>query len=71
MQRIVLIAGFEAFNTGLYRTAAALAIARCPELDIQVFCDRDLTTHPDIIAAALQEAQVFFASLIFDYNQVL
>ncbi len=31
MQRIVLIAGFESFNADLYRQAAQLAQARCPE----------------------------------------
>ena len=71
MPRIVLIAGFEAFNTRLYQQAADLAQARCPDLDIRVFCDRDLTTQSDAIAAALQDADVFFASLIFDYDQVL
>ena len=71
MPRIVLIAGFESFNTGLYRQAAQLAQIRCPELDIQVFSDRDLTSQPEVVAAALQEAQVFFGSLLFDYDQVL
>ena len=71
MPRIVLIAGFEAFNTRLYQQAADLAQARCPDLDIRVFCDRDLIAQPDAIAAALQDADVFFASLIFDYDQVL
>lgn len=71
MPRIVLIAGFEAFNTQLYQQAAELAQQRCPDLDIRVFCDRTLTTQPDTIAAALDGADVFFASLIFDYDQVL
>ncbi len=71
MPRIVLIAGFEAFNTRLYQRAADLAQARCPDLDIRVFCDRDLITQPNAIATALQDADVFFASLIFDYDQVL
>lgn len=71
MKRIVLIAGFETFNAGLYRKAAMLTTERCPELEIQVFCDRDLTSQPDTVAAALQDAQIFFASLIFDYDQVL
>ncbi|MDV3347253.1 DUF3479 domain-containing protein [Leptothoe sp. LEGE 181152] len=39
MPRIVLIAGFEAFNTQLYQQAADMAQKRCPELDIRVFCD--------------------------------
>ncbi len=71
MKRIVLIAGFESFNTDLYRKAAELAIECCPELEIQVFNDRDLTTKPAEVEAALQDAQVFFGSLLFDYDQVL
>ncbi|MDA0865983.1 MAG: cobaltochelatase subunit CobN, partial [Cyanobacteria bacterium] len=71
MPRIVLIAGFEAFNTGLYRQAADQAMARCPEVEVRVFCDRDLTSQPEAIATALDGADVFFASLIFDYDQVL
>ncbi|NEQ53537.1 MAG: DUF3479 domain-containing protein, partial [Leptolyngbya sp. SIO3F4] len=71
MPRIVLIAGFEAFNTQLYQQAADLAQKRCPDLDIRVFCDRDLSTQPNNIAAALDGADIFFASLIFDYDQVL
>lgn len=71
MPRIVLIAGFESFNAGLYRQAATLAQSRCPALDIQIFSDRDLAAKPDQVAAALQGAQVFFASLLFDYDQVL
>src|SRR6476619_1679695 len=71
MRRIVLIAGFESFNADLYRQAAQLAQARCPELEIRVFSDRDLTSQPEAIAAALQGADVFFGSLLFDYDQVL
>ncbi|MBE9062260.1 magnesium chelatase subunit H [cf. Phormidesmis sp. LEGE 11477] len=69
MARIVLIAGFEAFNTNLYEQAAASA--RRPDLEIQVFCDRDLTTQPEAVAQALAKADIFFASLIFDYDQVI
>ncbi|MES1021878.1 magnesium chelatase subunit H [Gloeocapsa sp. BRSZ] len=71
MQRIVLIAGFESFNADLYRKAALLAEERCPELAIEVFSDRDITARPDAVAAALADAQVFFGSLLFDYDQVL
>ncbi|MGK7943727.1 MAG: magnesium chelatase subunit H [Microcystaceae cyanobacterium] len=71
MQRIVLIAGFESFNADLYRQAAKLAASRCPELEITVFSDTALSTEPETVEKALQEAQVFFASLIFDYDQVL
>ena len=71
MARIVLIAGFEAFNTELYRQATAIARSRCPDVDVRVFCDRDLNTKPEEIEAALDGADVLFASLIFDYDQVL
>ncbi|MBE9189724.1 magnesium chelatase subunit H [Gloeocapsopsis crepidinum LEGE 06123] len=71
MQRIVLIAGFESFNADLYRKAALLAEERCPELEIEVFSDRDINTKPKTVAAALADAQVFFGSLLFDYDQVL
>jgi magnesium chelatase subunit H len=71
MKRIVLIAGFESFNAALYRQAAQQATQRCPALEIQVFSDRDLTTHPEQVEAALHTADVFFGSLLFDYDQVL
>jgi magnesium chelatase subunit H len=71
MKRIVLIAGFESFNADLYRQAAAVAQVRCPELEIQVFSDRDLAANPTAVEAALHSADVFFGSLLFDYDQVL
>ncbi|NBD18626.1 MAG: magnesium chelatase subunit H [Cyanobacteria bacterium] len=69
--RIVLIAGFESFNANLYREAAKVAQQQCPELEIFVFSNRDLANSPEKIETALQEAQVFFASLLFDYDQVI
>ncbi|MGB5900136.1 MAG: magnesium chelatase subunit H [Geitlerinemataceae cyanobacterium] len=71
MKRIVLIAGFESFNADLYRKAAQLATSGCPELEIQVFSDRDLATQPEAVETALNGASVFFASLLFDYDQVM
>ncbi|MGB7413113.1 MAG: DUF3479 domain-containing protein, partial [Thermosynechococcaceae cyanobacterium] len=71
MARIVLIAGFESFNKDLYCQAAELAQVQCPDLEICVFSDRDITTDPDRITQALQNADVFFGSLLFDYDQVL
>ncbi|MEB3830030.1 magnesium chelatase subunit H [Phormidium sp. CCY1219] len=71
MKRIVLIAGFESFNADLYRKAAQLASSRCGELEVRVFSDRDLTGDPEAVETALQGADVFFASLIFDYDRVL
>jgi magnesium chelatase subunit H len=71
MKRIVLIAGFESFNADLYRKAAFLANSRCSELDIRVFSDRNITTDTEEVAAALKDADVFFGSLLFDYDQVV
>ncbi|MBW4672646.1 MAG: magnesium chelatase subunit H [Desmonostoc geniculatum HA4340-LM1] len=71
MKRIVLIAGFESFNADLYRKAAFLANSRCPELDIRVFSDRDLISKRLEVEAALDGADVFFGSLLFDYDQVV
>ncbi|MGD1931930.1 MAG: magnesium chelatase subunit H [Leptolyngbyaceae cyanobacterium] len=71
MPKLVLIAGFETFNAGLYRQAAKQAVQRCPDLEIHVFSDRDIAQQPAAIAQSLDGADVFFASLIFDYDQVL
>ncbi len=71
MARIVLIAGFESFNKDLYCQAAEIAQARCPDLEIYVFSDRDITADPDLVTQKLQGADVFFGSLLFDYDQVL
>ncbi|MBD2435183.1 magnesium chelatase subunit H [Nostoc sp. FACHB-110] len=71
MKRIVLIAGFESFNADLYRKAATVAESRCPDLDIRVFSDRDITSKRAEVEAALRDADVFFGSLLFDYDQVL
>ncbi|MCL6750940.1 magnesium chelatase subunit H [Nostoc sp. CCCryo 231-06] len=71
MKRIVLVAGFESFNADLYRKAAFLANSRCPELDIRVFSDRDLTSKRTEVETALDGADVFFGSLLFDYDQVV
>ena len=71
MKRIVLIAGFESFNADLYRKAANIAVSRTPELDIRVFSDRDINDKPQEVEAALKDTDVFFGSLLFDYDQVL
>ncbi|MGK7883270.1 MAG: magnesium chelatase subunit H, partial [Crocosphaera sp.] len=71
MSRIVVITGFESFNLDLYRQAAQLAQSRCPDLDIQIYSDRSLSQEQEIIENALKDADVFFASLIFDYDQVI
>ncbi len=71
MKRIVVITGFESFNADLYRQAAQLATSRCQELAVEVFSDRALSSEPEAIETALKNADVFFASLIFDYEQVM
>jgi magnesium chelatase subunit H len=71
MKRIVLIAGFESFNALLYRKAADMAVSRCSDLDIRVFSDRDIGSKRTEVETALQDADVFFGSLLFDYDQVL
>jgi magnesium chelatase subunit H len=71
MKRIVLIAGFESFNADLYRKAAELANSRCPDLDIRVFSDRDISSKRTEVEVALHQADVFFGSLLFDYDQVV
>ncbi|MEM7715488.1 MAG: magnesium chelatase subunit H [Cyanobacteria bacterium P01_A01_bin.68] len=71
MKHIVLIAGFESFNAGLYRKAADMAISRCSDLDIRVFSDRDINSKQTEVETALQDADVFFGSLLFDYDQVI
>ncbi|MGD1912022.1 MAG: magnesium chelatase subunit H [Rivularia sp. (in: cyanobacteria)] len=71
MKRIVLIAGFESFNAGLYRKAADMAVSRVSDLDIRVFSDRDINSKRAEVETALQDADVFFGSLLFDYDQVL
>jgi magnesium chelatase subunit H len=71
VKRIVLIAGFESFNAELYRKAAELAVSGCQGLEVRVFSDRALTDEPDAVAAALLNADVFFGSLLFDYDAVM
>ncbi|MEG4066272.1 cobaltochelatase subunit CobN [Microcoleus sp. Pol11C2] len=71
MKRIVLIAGFESFNADLYRKAAELAVGGCQGLEVRVFSDRALADEPDAVAAALSNADVFFGSLLFDYDAVM
>ena len=63
---IVLLTGFEQFNRGLYTSAAAEVADR---LDVRVFTDRDI--GGERLESALADADVFFASLVFDYDQVV
>ena len=71
MKQIVAIAGFESFNANLYRQAGEMAMKRCEGLEVIFFSDRDISAKPDEVETALQSADVFFASLVFDYDQVI
>ena len=62
---LVLLTGFEQFNRGLYACAVDSVSG---ELDVQLFTDKDIGS--DELDAALSKADVFFASLVFDYDQV-
>lgn len=68
--RVVLMAGFETFNRELYKRAAERAVGNCDGLEIFVFTDADIDQNPEALASALEGADVFFGSLIFDFNQV-
>lgn len=68
--RFVLITGFESFNVDLYESAAERIAKEYPAIQLQVFSDRDITTRRDVVAKALEGADVFFGSLLFDFDQV-
>ena len=67
---MVLISGFESFNVKLYRRAARNLKKRLPDVSLFVFSDRDLETNRQEVLRALQDAEVFFGSLLFDFDQV-
>lgn len=50
--------------------AARRVRRECPGIDVQVFSDRDIADRRGEMEAALQGADVFFGSLLFDYDQV-
>ena len=50
--------------------AARRVKRECPGINVQVFSDRDISDKKGEIEAALQGADVFFGSLLFDYDQV-
>lgn len=67
---IVLITGFESFNVELYQRAAVQLSRACPHAAVKVFSDRDIEPKKAEIDAALTHADVFFGSLLFDFDQV-
>ncbi|GIM01458.1 hypothetical protein Vretimale_6174, partial [Volvox reticuliferus] len=66
------VSGFESFNVGLYKEAAAALRRQMPHVRLQVFSDRDIAseTMRPRVEAALERADMFFGSLLFDYDQV-
>lgn len=68
--RIVLLTGFESFNSELYRKVAVELAASYPSAQLIVFSDRDLESRKSDVEKALVGADVFFSSLIFDFDQV-
>ncbi|CAG9464037.1 unnamed protein product [Pedinophyceae sp. YPF-701] len=68
--RVVLLSGFESFNVGQYRDVARQLARRVPGAELCVFSDRDLDARRGEVEAALDGADVLFASLLFDFDQV-
>ena len=67
---IVFIAGFESFNLKLYKKAALEVMKNVPQINIYIFTDIDIDEQPAIVESALENADVLFSSLLFDYNKV-
>lgn len=84
--RIVLVAGFESFNRGLYQECSTDNEDSDdePSFDVTVFADSDIRVPSNeksldpndvglnpVFLKAVQEADAFVGSLIFDYDDVL
>jgi len=67
---VVLITGFESFNRDLYEEAGRLLPPEC-KINLKVFADSDIQTKPEQFAAAVNDSDIFIASLIFDYDDVV
>ena len=50
--------------------AAKQVAKQCPGVRVLVFSDRDILSRKADITASLDGADVFFGSLLFDYDQV-
>lgn len=82
---IVLLAGFESFNKELYAQAAS-SLPPSTKVNLQVFADSEIrntgasvgvkgateedVTNPQFVTA-MKHADIFIASLIFDYEDVV
>ena len=70
-KKIVLISGFESFNVRLYKKSVRNLKKRYPSITLCVFSDRDIVGKRRIeLERALDDADAFFGSLLFDYDQV-
>ncbi|GMH35161.1 hypothetical protein BSKO_03029 [Bryopsis sp. KO-2023] len=68
---IVMVTGFESFNSGLYMKAAQRVSKRFPNVSISVFDDRAIKGNPEKLGKAIDSADVVFSSLIVDYDDAL
>ena len=66
-REIVLISGFESFNCALYEKCAQSVK---DDVRVTVFSDRDVQSRKEEVAAALDRADAFVGSLLFDYDDV-
>ena len=66
-REIVLISGFESFNCALYEKCAHSVK---DDVRVTVFSDRDVQSRKEEVAAALDRADAFVGSLLFDYDDV-
>jgi len=68
---IVLTTGFESFNRDLYQKAGQLLPPPLSShIHLQVFADSDIRSSSEF-ATAVQNADLFIGSLIFDYDDVM
>eukprot|EP00984_Skeletonema_dohrnii_P026418 scaffold15775_cov74-Skeletonema_dohrnii-CCMP3373.AAC.2 len=69
---IVLTTGFESFNRDLYQKAGQLLPPPLSShIQLQVFSDSDIRSSSSEFATAVQNADLFIGSLIFDYDDVM
>ena len=69
---VVLVTGFESFNRELYTEAGkSLPPELRNKINLKVFADSDIQTKSKTFGTAVKHADIFIASLIFDYDDVL
>jgi len=67
---VVLVTGFESFNRQLYEEAGRLLPPEC-KINLKVFADSDIQSNKESFSTAVQNADLFIGSLIFDYDDVV